>query len=69
MGFQGLEDGPAQSAGSGPSGRFVAESIEESSSLLERLIEMLGDAMGPGTGSASSIGEDIGRSGLSGPRS
>ncbi|QNN82762.1 hypothetical protein H3H54_02305 [Brachybacterium sp. Z12] len=69
MGFQGLEDGPAQSAGSGPSGRVVAESVEEPRTLLERLIGMLGDAMGPGPGNASSIGEDIGRSGLSGPRS
>lgn len=69
MGFQGLEDGPAQSAGSGPSGRYVAEGVEEPRSLLERLLEMLGDAVGPGTGSASSIGEDIGSSGLGGPRS
>lgn len=55
--------GPAQTTGSwysGPSG----PAPEEPTSLLERLLEMLGDVMTPGSTSASSVGDDIGSAGL-----
>lgn len=62
IGFQGLENGAAQSAGSGSAARIENEGDQEPSSLLERLLEMLGDAFEPGTGSGAVIGDSIGHS-------
>ncbi|WP_087483848.1 WXG100 family type VII secretion target [Brachybacterium massiliense] len=66
LGLQGLEHGPGQSAGSGPGGRFVVDAVQEPRSLLERLLEMLGDAIGPvpAPGGASALSDDIGASAL-----
>lgn len=61
-------EGPAQSAGTSGSARFVRAEDEGPTTLLDRLLEMLGDVMGPGSGGASSVGEDIGASGLDGAR-
>ena len=61
-GLQATAEGPAQSAGGGAhSPREVGD--EGPTSLLERLLEMLGDAMGHG-GDASSVGDDIGSGGI-----
>lgn len=62
VGFQGVENGPAQSAGSGSGERVVHEGDQGPRSLLERLLEMLGDALDPGAGSGSVIGDRIGHS-------
>ena len=67
MGLQGLVDGPAQSAGSLPAGRLEAPGAEEPGTLFERLVAMIGEMLGGGTGGgassprgASAIGEGIG---------
>lgn len=66
-GMSGSEGGPAQSLGSWSSGPIRASGDEGPQSLLERLLEMVGDAFGSDAGgmngsggSASSIGADIG---------
>ncbi|MGO1259956.1 MAG: hypothetical protein ACTMII_13470 [Brachybacterium sp.] len=61
-GIQALENGPAQSAGSGPAGRITNDGEQGPRSLLERLLEMLGDALDPGAASGSVIGDRIGHS-------
>lgn len=63
-GTQATADGPAQSDGSWTNGPLRASADDGPTSLLERLLEMLGDAKGPGSAGASSIGEDIGTAGL-----
>ena len=48
-GLRGTEAGPGRTAGSSPSGRIEASEDQGSRSVLERLLEMLGDALGGGT--------------------
>ncbi|MGP5259779.1 hypothetical protein ACTXMW_06665 [Brachybacterium paraconglomeratum] len=67
MGLQGLVDGPAQTAGALPAGRLEAPGAEEPGTLFERLVAMIGEMLGGGTGGgassprgASAIGEGIG---------
>lgn len=62
FGAQGVESGPAQSAGSGAAGRLVNDTAEGPRSLLERLLDMLGDALDTRPGNGSVIGDSIGRS-------
>ncbi|MEY8654843.1 hypothetical protein [Brachybacterium paraconglomeratum] len=67
MGLQGLVDGPAQTAGALPAGRLEAPGAEEPGTLFERLVAMIGEMLGGGTGGGASsprgtsaIGEGIG---------
>ncbi len=67
LGVQGTAAGAEQSAGSTWAGRIEVAADASPQSPLERLLELLGDAIAPGDGGASLIGEDIGRAGV-GPR-
>ena len=67
-GLEAAADGPSLTGGTTGAARFAPTADEDPLTLLDRLLEMLGDVVGPGTGGASTVGDGIGAAGLDGAR-
>src|SRR5699024_8080991 len=65
-GLEAAADGPSLTGGTTGAARFAPTADEDPLTLLDRLLEMLGDVVGPGTGGASTVGDGIGAAGLDG---
>jgi hypothetical protein len=67
-GPRATEAGAGQTLGSSSGDRIQVQGDEGPRSLLERLLDMLGDAIDSGAVGGAAIGDEIGSAGLGGPR-